>query len=70
MLKFIVSSTGKLGSTKDIAQPMKDLEPSIKSRSEKIEQMSMGRLAKKLSRTFRFEQGGQQELVGRDDTSK
>jgi hypothetical protein len=63
MLKFIVSSTGEIGSTKDTAQPMKDLERSIKSRIKTIKRLPMGRLVEALSQSLRSEQDGKQKVA-------
>jgi len=52
MLKFIVSSTGKIGSTKGAAQPMEDLERSIKSRRKAIKRLPMGHLVENLSKSL------------------
>jgi hypothetical protein len=52
MLKFIVSSTGKIGSTKGTAQPMENLERSTKSRSKAIKRLPMGRLVDNLAKTL------------------
>jgi hypothetical protein len=52
MLKFIVSSTGKIGSTIDASQPMEDLGRSIKNRRKEIKRLPMGRLVDNLSKTL------------------
>ena len=68
MLKFIVSSTGKIGWTKDATQPKEDLERSIKSRTKTINRLPMGRLAEALSQRLRTEEKGHQEIV--DDADR
>lgn len=52
MLKFIVSSTGKIGSISDTAQPMESLGRSIKNRRKEIKRQPMGRLVDNLSKTL------------------
>ena len=67
MLKFILSSTGKIGSTNDMTQPGKNLEQSIKSRTKTINRLPMGRLAEALSQVLRTEQEGQQKTASDSD---
>ena len=68
MLKFIVSSTGAIGSTKDAAQPMTGLERSIKSRRKAIKRMPMGRLVENLSKTLQPGEAGQGETADSENS--
>ncbi len=61
MLKFIVSSTGEIGSAKDVAQPMTGLEKSLKSRIKAIRRLPMGRLVEDLSKSLRSGGSDQEE---------
>jgi hypothetical protein len=66
MLKFIVSSTGKVGSTTDLAQPIQDLERSIKKRRDIIRTQTMGALVNKLSETLQASKADQGGTAGSD----
>ena len=67
MLKFIASSTGAIGSTRDAEQPIKDLERSIKNRKKAIKRLPMGRLAEALSKSLQPGQGDQADTVDSED---
>jgi hypothetical protein len=56
MLKFIVSSTGEIGSIKDVTQPMADLERSIRKRTKAIKRLPMGHLVDNLSKTLQSDE--------------
>lgn len=63
MLKFIVSSTGEIGSTVDLAQPIQGLEKSIKNRRNAIKRLPMGRLVENLSKTLETAEIDQGEIT-------
>ena len=63
MLKFIVSSTGKLGSTQDPAQSLEELERSMKSRKKAIDRLPLGRLVGDLPKTLQPNETDQEKTV-------
>lgn len=67
-LKFIVSSTGKFESARDMTQSPKELERSIRRRQKAINRFSMGRLVENLSKTLQFDEAdmGEVENSGND----
>ena len=67
MLKFIVSSTGAIGSARATEQPMEELERSIKNRKKAIKRLPMGRLAEALSTSLQSGKGDQAGTVGSED---